>query len=81
MHRGYNWIRQHDAPRFAPGVSRDSLRFEEFDVRPLAATVALVTARYVLYRNGQTIASGPFTLVMERRSDGWKILHDHTSSD
>jgi ketosteroid isomerase-like protein len=40
-----------------------------------------VTARYVLYRNGETIASGPFTLVMERRPDGWKILHDHTSPD
>jgi uncharacterized protein (TIGR02246 family) len=79
--RGYTWIREHYLPQFAPGASRDSLRFEEFDVRPLAATVALVTARYILYRGGQTASSGPFTLVMERRPDGWKILHDHTSSD
>lgn len=81
VQRGYQWIREHYAPRFAPGAARDSLRFEEFDVRPLAQSLALVTARFLLYRSGQTTASGPFTLVMERRPDGWKILHDHTSSD
>jgi ketosteroid isomerase-like protein len=42
---------------------------------------ALVTARFVPYRNGRTSASGPSTLVMGHRPDGWKILHDHASSD
>lgn len=81
VHQGFDWIRAHYAPRFAPGATRDSLRFEEFRVRPLAPGVALVTARFVLFRGSRTTASGPFTLVMERRSEGWKILHDHTSSD
>lgn len=81
VNHGAIWIRKHYQPDFAPGAPRDSLRFEEFEVRPLAPTVALVTARYILYRNGQTTSSGPFTLVMERRTDGWKILHDHTSTD
>jgi beta-aspartyl-peptidase (threonine type) len=81
VQHGYRWIREHYAPRFAPGASRDSLRFEEFNARPLAPAVALITARFVLHRDGRTTASGPFTLVMERRPDGWKILHDHTSSD
>jgi beta-aspartyl-peptidase (threonine type) len=81
VRRGYQWIRENYAPRFAPGARRDSLRFEEFNVRPLAPAVALVTARFILFRDGHTTASGPFTLVMERRPDGWKILHDHTSSD
>lgn len=30
---------------------------------------------------GFITASGPFTLVMEHRSEGWRILHDHSSSD
>lgn len=81
LRRGFTFIRQNYAPRFAPGAVRDSLRFEEFDVRRLSPTLALVTARFILYRAGATTASGPFTLVMERRPDGWKILHDHTSSD
>jgi len=81
LRRGIAFIRSTYAPRFAPGVSRDSLHFEELDARPLGDALALVTARFVLSRNGSTTASGPFTLVMERRPDGWKILHDHSSSD
>lgn len=78
---GFTYIKSIYAPRFAPGATRDSLRFEELEARPLGASFALVTARFVLFRGGQTTASGPFTLVMEQRPDGWKILHDHTSSD
>jgi hypothetical protein len=26
-------------------------------------------------------AAGPFTLVMEQQPEGWRILHDHSSSD
>jgi len=79
--RGFAWIRDHYAPGFAPGASRDSLRIEELRARSLGTTYALVTARYVLYRGGTVTSSGPFTLVMEETTDGWKILHDHTSSD
>jgi uncharacterized protein (TIGR02246 family) len=78
---GFDFIRDNYAPRFAPGARRDSLHFEEVEARWLSPTLALVTARYILQRGGATSASGPFTLVMERRSEGWKILHDHSSSD
>ena len=78
---GFTWIRDHYAPAFQPGARRDSLRIEDFRARPLSPTLALVTARYVLYRDGTVTSSGPFTLVMEEQRDGWKILHDHTSSD
>jgi ketosteroid isomerase-like protein len=58
---------------FVGDYSRDSL-------------TAFVSGGHVQYgfdriRDGRTTASGPFTLVMERRPDGWKILHDHTSSN
>jgi len=78
---GMTFIRGVYAPRFAPGAKRDSLHFEELEVRPLSATLALVTARFILQRNGAITSSGPFTLVMESRPEGWKILHDHSSSD
>jgi ketosteroid isomerase-like protein len=78
---GYDRIRDAYAGRFAPGARRDSLRFENLAARPLGATHALVTARFILHRGDSTTASGPFSIVMERRTDGWKILHDHTSSD
>jgi ketosteroid isomerase-like protein len=78
---GFEFIRDNYAPRFAPGARRDSLHFEEVEVRPLSPTLALVTARFLLQRSGATTASGPFTLIMELRPEGWRILHDHTSSD
>jgi uncharacterized protein (TIGR02246 family) len=79
--RGIAWIRANYTPAFAPGASRDSLEIKELTARPLSTTLALVTARYVLYRGAQTTQSGPFTVIMEERTDGWKILHDHSSSD
>jgi beta-aspartyl-peptidase (threonine type) len=78
---GIGFIRSNYAPRFAPGARRDSLHFEELRVRGLSPTLALVTARFILQREADVTASGPFTLVMEHRPEGWKILHDHSSSD
>lgn len=81
LHRGHEWIREHYAPLFQPGARRDSLRFEEFHVRPLTDDLALITARFILFRGDSTTASGPFTLLMQYQAKGWKILHDHSSSD
>lgn len=78
---GFAFVREHYRPRFLPGAARDSLRFEEIEVRPLGAEFALVTARFVLFRGGRTTASGPFTLVMQHGPGGWRIIHDHSSSD
>jgi beta-aspartyl-peptidase (threonine type) len=78
---GTDFIRSVYAPRFAAGARRDSLHFEEVAVRPLSSTLSLVTARFILQRGPEVTASGPFTLVMEHRPEGWKILHDHSSSD
>jgi uncharacterized protein (TIGR02246 family) len=78
---GFDFIRNNYAPRFEPGARRDSLHFEEVEARRLSPTLALITARYILQRGRTVSSSGPFTLVMERRSEGWRILHDHSSSD
>ena len=83
-HVVYGWRKLFDRYQttyFAPGKSRDSLAFEEVRVRPLAPDLALCTARFKLLRRDSVTASGPFTLVLEKRGDRWRILHDHTSSD
>jgi uncharacterized protein (TIGR02246 family) len=79
--RGIDFIRRNYAPRFAAGARRDTLHFEEITARHLSPALALVTARFILMRGDTVTASGPFTLVMEHRSAGWRILHDHSSSD
>src|SRR3989442_4811489 len=83
-HVQYGWQKLYDryqATYFAPGKSRDSLSFEEVRVRPLTLDLAYCTARFRLTRRDSTVASGPFTLILEKRGDRWQILHDHTSSD
>ena len=80
----YGWQPLYDryqAAYFAPGKSRDSLAFSDVRVRPLTTELALCTARFALHRQGQVIASGPFTLILAKRDTRWFIIHDHTSAD
>jgi len=80
---GVDQIREKYSAGFGPGAERDSLRFEDVRVRELSPLIGIVTARWVLYDRGVTRAAGPFTLVMRthRPGMGWKIIHDHSSSD
>jgi len=83
-HVQYGWQALYDryqANYFAPGKSRDSLSFDEIRVRPLTMDFALTTARFKLSRGDSVVASGPFTLILQKRGERWLILHDHTSSD
>ena len=76
---GWDAIRERYAPRFEEGAPRDSLRFEDLETRPLAPWLGLATARYVLFQGDSTTSTGVFTLVLERTSEGWRIVHDHSS--
>ena len=83
-HVQYGWQPLYDhyqTAYFAPGKSRDSLSFDEVRVRPLTTDLAFATARFQLTRGDSVVASGPFTLILQKRGDRWLILHDHTSSD
>ncbi len=83
-HVQYGWQPLYDhyrATYFAPGKSRDSLSFVEVRVQALTMDLAFATARFELHRGDSLVASGPFTLILQRRGDRWLILHDHTSAD
>ena len=83
-HVQYGWQPLYDHYKttyFAPGKSRDSLSFEEIRVRPLTLDLAFATARFQLHRGDSLTASGPFTLILQKRGNRWLILHDHTSAD
>ncbi len=78
---GWEAIRARYAPLFQAGALRDSLRFERVAARPLGDAYAVATARYVLFREGEVTGSGPFTLVLWRTDEGWRIVHDQSASD
>jgi uncharacterized protein (TIGR02246 family) len=76
---GYAAIRDRYASRFEPGAQRDSLRFTDIELRLLGRDHVLNTARYVLTRGDSITATGPFTVIWERRREGWRMIHDHSS--
>ena len=83
-HVQYGWQALYDRYQknyFAPGKSRDSLSFDELHVRVLTPDFAYATARFKLTRGDSVVASGPFTLVLQKQGDRWRILHDQTSAD
>jgi ketosteroid isomerase-like protein len=83
-HVQYGWQPMYDRyyrNYFAPGKSHDSLSFDEVRVRALTTDLAYATARFKLSRGDSVVASGPFTLVLQKQGEGWKILHDHSSAD
>lgn len=58
------------------------LSFSDIDVWRLSEDRALVLGRWKLdypKTDGKTTDDGVFTLVMVKGSQGWRILHDHTS--
>ena len=57
-----------------------TLRFDSLDVLGVAPDWAVVFGRWRLDREADA-PSGLFTLVLNRRPEGWRIVHDHTSSD
>lgn len=78
---GYEAIQERYAPLFEPGAERDSLRFERLRVRALGSDAAVGIARWELHDGEEVTGAGPFTLVLRRTGDSWRIVHDHSSSD
>jgi beta-aspartyl-peptidase (threonine type) len=61
------------------GRSMGKLSFDDLKVDVLAVDAAMVRGRWKLDLDGKT-PHGLFTLLVRRFSDGWKIVHDHTSA-
>ena len=63
-----------------PGASMGRLSFEEIEVLPLSPDAAVARGRWRLDHRAQADAGGLFTLLLRRLPEGWRIVHDHTSS-
>ena len=60
------------------------LTFSDLDITPLASDRALAWGRWRLQREGDAPGAGPgglFTLVLVSTPEGWRVAHDHTSSE
>ncbi len=54
------------------------LRFSDVEISVLSKDAAVVLGSWALTRDGDN-PKGKFTLVFRKVSDGWRIVHDHTS--
>jgi beta-aspartyl-peptidase (threonine type) len=76
------WQETHDTFLRRYGEAKDTmgqLRFEVLGVQAIGADGAVVLGRWLL--DGPNAGSGVFSVILERRAEGWKVIHDHTSSD
>ena len=56
-----------------------NLKFELTSIDAVGADAAVVLGNWIL-TNSPADGRGVFSLVLERRPEGWRIVHDHTSS-
>ena len=71
-----NYVRNY----FSSGKPRDELAFDELDTRMLGPDHALMRGRCILTNPADnTKQYCRYTLVWERRPEGWRIIHDHSS--
>ena len=57
-----------------------TLGFEILGIQHVGADGAIVLGRWTL-TNTPNAGSGVFSVVLERRPEGWRVIHDHTSAD
>jgi len=78
--RGYGPMLERYLARYQRGgAEAGQLTFAEVDVQPLGDEHALARGHWFLDFERATDVGGLFTLVLERRPEGWRIVHDHTS--
>jgi ketosteroid isomerase-like protein len=82
IQHGYQMILARYQRNYVSREAMGQLAFSDVDIRMLGLEHAVVTGRFHLERTqgGGGEATGIFSLVFEKKRDGWKIVLDHTSS-
>ncbi len=77
--RGYDGVLERYQKSYPNIQAMGELQFSGLEIRMLASDSALVLGRWHLTRKVGDVG-GVFTLVLTRFPDGWRIIHDHTST-
>jgi len=65
----------------ADGSEMGQLQFSELDIQLMGTDAAVVRGRWKLTMSDGKTPGGLYTLIFRKFKDGWKIIHDHTSSN
>jgi beta-aspartyl-peptidase (threonine type) len=77
--RGWDAVRARYKKNYANREAMGQLEFSALEFRFLGADAALVLGHWHLARAKGDVG-GVFSLVWERFPEGWRIIHDHTST-
>jgi len=77
--RGWQTVRDRYKKKYSDRAKMGTLAFSDLEITPLGDGAALVLGRWKLKR-AQDQPHGCFTLILRRTSEGWRIVHDHTST-
>ena len=81
VNRGYEATLARYRKAYPGKAGMGHLRFSDLEIVILSRKHAEVFGRYHLKREGAyQDATGIFTLLLKKSSDGWRILHDHSSA-
>jgi len=80
VHKGYPEVLARYKKQYPTTEKMGSLEFSELEVRLLGNDYAYALGRFHLERSAKDggPVSGIFSLIFNKREDGWKIILDHT---
>jgi beta-aspartyl-peptidase (threonine type) len=79
VHRGFEDLARRYRETYGTGAEMGRLAFGGLEVHALGDSAAWVLGTWALEHRGERLG-GVFTLVLRRFDEGWRIVHDHTSS-
>jgi len=79
VERGWETVRDRYRVKYSDRARMGALSFSDTEVTMLSPDAAVVLGRWRLKRANDE-PHGRFTLIFKRLSEGWRIVHDHTSA-
>ena len=77
--RGWDTVRDRYKAKYDSREKMGTLAFADVKVTELAPDSAMAVGRWRLDRRGDK-PQGRFTLLLRKLPEGWRIVHDHTST-
>jgi uncharacterized protein (TIGR02246 family) len=77
--RGWQTVRARYKMQYISRAKMGTLTFSDLEIQPLGNDAAVVLGRWETKRVKDK-PHGHFTLIFRRTPDGWRIVHDHTST-
>ncbi len=77
--RGWQTVRDRYKTKYSDRDKMGTLTFSDLEITALGTGAAVVLGRWELKRATDS-PHGLFTLIFRQTPDGWRIVHDHTST-